>query len=90
MSAGRPPAAALLAAIILAAAGCATLQRGLSAIDRGFEYASKGLSFASWEHFAFSVRMNTRQPPLATPGDAATAARQGGWWGDPVPVAENK
>jgi hypothetical protein len=88
----RLPFAALAAAILLTAAGCATLESGLKAIDRGFERASNATSFASWEHFLFSARMNGSlvilRAPVAQRRDAETAARQGGWWGDPVPVGE--
>lgn len=88
----RAVCAALLATMIVTAAGCATMARGLKAIDQGLERASNALSFASWQHFLFSARMNARivtfRPPVALPGDAATATREGGWWGDTVPVAE--
>jgi hypothetical protein len=88
---GQRVAVTVLAVGLIGSAGCATVQRGLKAVDRGFELASNGLSFASWQHFLFSARMTATSmiggTPVAQQRDADTAAREGGWWGDPVAIA---
>jgi hypothetical protein len=52
--------------------------------------ASPRVGYASWHHFSFSIRTNWQQfvgwSPVATAEDAATADREGNWWGDEVPV----
>lgn len=48
------------------------------------------LGYASWGHFKFSMKANWNQAvgwsPVASPEEAAQAAREGGWWGDEIPV----
>ena len=52
--------------------------------------SGKKLGYASWNHLVFSVRTTWQEfvgwSPVSSTDDEATAAREGGWWGDEVPV----
>jgi hypothetical protein len=67
-----------LGALLVAAAGCASTTSG------------PRIGYASWNHFVFSLRANWHAfvgwSPVGTTGDEAAAQREGGWWGDEVPV----
>ncbi len=83
----RHIAPVVLAVATLTGAGCASMTTAAARVDRSLEYASNAISWASWDHLKFSAAMLGRDPALATPDEAAVARRQGGWWGDEVPVA---
>ena len=76
------------------AGGCAAVERGLTGIDYAFERASNATSYASWQHLGFSVKVSAQRTfhreGFATARDVETAARQGGWWGEEVPVAPGR
>jgi hypothetical protein len=71
------PRAMALLVLVVAAPGCAT-------------ESGTRLGYKSGSHLLFSVRATWQEfvgwPPVGTTDDAATAAREGGWWGDEVPV----
>jgi hypothetical protein len=70
---------AILLALLLA--GCA------SSADKGGRF-----TYRSWDHFAFSAKSNWQifhyWNASATKRDSENAKRQGGWWGDEVPVED--
>jgi hypothetical protein len=70
----RTATAFVLAALLLSLSGC----------------ASQRVGYASWQHFGFSMKANWQEfvgwSPVASPEDAARADREGGWWGDEVPL----
>jgi hypothetical protein len=67
-----------LALALFTLAGCASTPGGLR------------IGYASWNHLVFSVRMNWQEfvgwSPIGSTDDEATAAREGGWWGEEVPT----
>lgn len=72
-------------ATVLLLTGCATSARIAKS-------TKETITWASWEHFVFSTKANWQifhyWNATATRTDADVAARQGGWWGDDVPVAD--
>jgi hypothetical protein len=71
-----------VAVITLLSGGCATTAEW--AMWRGHP-----THFASGDQLSFSVRNPESSPPRVTRHDL-TAARQEGWWGDPVTVSQNQ
>ena len=72
----------LLAAVLVAAAGCAT----------GDEWATwyeHRTHFASYDHMGFSVRNTEGSQPKVTRKDIALA-RDEGWWGKPITVSQEQ
>ena len=76
--------AAVLTALLLLT-GCATTSRIAKSTKETW-------TWASWDHFVFSTKANWQifhyWNATATRNDADIAKRQGGWWGDDVPVAD--
>jgi hypothetical protein len=70
-----------LAVVALLVGGCATSAEWAA-------WRSHPVHFASNDHFGFSIR-NRDSKPEVTRHDLV-AARQEGWWGDPVTVAQNQ
>ena len=64
--------------LVVLFAGCATVK--------------ETITWASWDHFAFSAKANWQifhyWKATATRRDAELARKQGGWWGDEVPVGD--
>ncbi len=75
------PRTVLVVFLIVGLAGCSTV-------------ADTRLGYKSWNHFMFSLRANWDQfvgwAAVGTSADESTAEREGGWWGDEVPVLPEK
>ncbi len=69
-------------------AGCATT----APPDTFFGHARRAVTFATFDHWWFSTKVNWQifhyWNATATPRDAELAKKQGGWWGDEVPVGD--
>jgi len=72
----------LFAAVLVAAAGCATGEEW----NTWYEHRTH---FASYEHMGFSVRNTEGSKPKVTRQDIALA-RDEGWWGKPITVAQEQ
>lgn len=84
---------AMARAVRLTAAVICLLTVGGCATTTGVAHAAKeSFTYATWDHFAFSVKSNWQifhyWNASATRRDAERAQGQGGWWGDEVPVVE--
>jgi hypothetical protein len=72
----------LLGAVLVAAAGCATGEEW----STWYEHRTH---FASYDHLGFSVRNTEGSAPKVTRNDIALA-RNEGWWGKPITVAQEQ
>jgi hypothetical protein len=72
----------LLAAVLVAAAGCASG-------DEWKTWYDHRTHFASYDHMGFSVRNTEGAPPKVTRKDIALA-RDEGWWGKPITVSQEQ
>lgn len=72
----------LFSAVLVAAAGCATGEEWSTWYDHRTH-------FASYDHMGFSVRNTEGSAPKVTRQDIALA-RDEGWWGKPITVAQEQ
>ena len=72
----------LLAAVLVAAAGCATGEEWATWYDHRTH-------FASYDHMGFSVRNTEGSQPKVTRQDISLA-RDEGWWGKPITVSQEQ
>ena len=72
----------LIGGVLLASAGCATREEWST-------WREHPTHFASNEHMSFSLRNGKTAAPRVRREDIA-AAREEGWWGKPVTVAQER
>ncbi len=72
----------LLTAVLVAVGGCATGEEWATWYDHRTH-------FASYDHLGFSVRNTEGAAPKVTRKDI-TLARDEGWWGKPITVAQEQ
>jgi hypothetical protein len=76
------PGHLLISGVLVATAACATGEEWTT-------WRSHPTHFASGEHMFFSVRNTTGASPQVTRTEIAKA-REEGWWGKPVTVAQDQ
>ena len=72
----------LLTALLVASSGCASREEWAT----WYEHRTH---FASGDHMGFSLRNTERSTPKVTRKDI-TLARDEGWWGKPITVAQEQ